>query len=388
MIANYVFDSVPADAFAVADGALEECLVSVSGDDVATMELVYARRRSRPATTATRTSTRCSSTTASTLDDTVVTIPRAAIECVRRLRELAGDRLLVLAADKAHSTEESLALPLRARAQPPRRRFSLMVNFHALGWYARPPRRRGARTAATGTRRSTSARLLFGAPPGGYAETRLAYDDAIERFGPDDLSILTEGVERAAAQLSVAELVALLRLSGWDAFTLLGVAGALREQAADADPAAQEDLRHALFETYDRHFAVPGDDDLPFAIGLLLYELRGLRGRDRVLRGLARAARPRPGDRAQHRALRIPAAPLDEAGRDLRDRLVEDLEAEAQLLVGRGQRRRDPERAAQRGQLDDVHVQAELEAARGDGRAQLRRALPWSRGRARSPGPA
>ena len=36
----------------------------------------------------------------------------------------------------------------------------------------------------------------------------------------------------------------------------------------------QEDLRDALFETYDRHYAVPGDDDLPFAIGLLLYEMQ------------------------------------------------------------------------------------------------------------------
>src|SRR6185312_7239793 len=39
VIANYVFDSVPADAFAVSDGALEECLVSVHGD----MELSYSR---------------------------------------------------------------------------------------------------------------------------------------------------------------------------------------------------------------------------------------------------------------------------------------------------------------------------------------------------------
>ena len=71
----------------------------------------------------------------------------------------------------------------------------------------------------------------------------------------------------------MAELVALLRLSGWDAFTLLGVVDALRERAAAADPAAQEDLRQALYETYDRHFAVPGEGDLPFAIGLLLYEM-------------------------------------------------------------------------------------------------------------------
>ena len=103
----------------------------------------------------------------------------------------------------------------------------------------------------------------FGDAPGGYAEARLAYEEAIERFSPDDLFILSEGIERAAAQLSVAELVALLRLSGWDAFTLLGVSDALLERAGDADPAVQEDLRQALYETYDRHYAVPGDGDLP-----------------------------------------------------------------------------------------------------------------------------
>jgi tetratricopeptide (TPR) repeat protein len=45
------------------------------------------------------------------------------------------------------------------------------------------------------------------------------------------------------------------------------------ERAGDADPAVQEDLRHALYETYERHYFVPGEGDLPFAIGLLLYEM-------------------------------------------------------------------------------------------------------------------
>ena len=35
----------------------------------------------------------------------------------------------------------------------------------------------------------------------------------------------------------------------------------------------QEDLRHALYETYDRHYPVPGEEDLPFAIATVLYEL-------------------------------------------------------------------------------------------------------------------
>jgi hypothetical protein len=271
VIANYLFDSVPVDAFAVGDGTLEECLVTVAGDDIAQMELSYERRPAEPGHYGDADLDALLAHYRENLRDTVVTIPRAAIECIGRLRELGGGRALVLAGDKAHATEESLA----HRGEPELSRhgsFSLMANFHALGWYAR---RHGGEALDGGDRHATIAvaAWMFGDSPGGHAETRLAYDDAIERFGPDDLFAVAEGVERAAAQLSVAELVAVLRLSGWDAFTLLGVSEALLENLKDADAAVQEDLRYALFETYDRHYAVPGEGDLPFAIGLLLYEM-------------------------------------------------------------------------------------------------------------------
>jgi len=247
--------------------------VSVTGDEVATMELAYERRPVASGHYGDPDLDALLDHYRSSLGDTVVTIPRVVIECIRWLRELAGDRLLVLAGDKAYCTEESLAS--RREPNPSRHggSFSLMVNFHALGWYAA---RHGGLALDGGDRHATIdvAAWVFGDPPGGYAETRLAYDEAIERFSPDDMFTLAEGLERTAAQLSVAEIVALLRLGGWDAFTLLGVTDALLERVADADAAVQEDLRYALMETYDRHFAVPGDDDLPFAIGLLLYEMQ------------------------------------------------------------------------------------------------------------------
>ena len=270
VIANYVFDSIPADAFAISDGGVQECLVSVEGADVASMQLAFSRGPVRsygdPDLDALLEHYR------TTLDGTVVTLPHVAIRCVRRLRELAGDRLLLLAADKTHSTEASLAQRSEPELTVHGGSFSLMVNFHALAWYAE---RHGGAALHGGDRHMALdvVALLFGSPPGGHAETRLAYADALDRFGPEDLSFLAEGIERAASQLGVAELVALLRLSGWDAFTLLGVAGHLREQAAEADPAAQDGLREALLKTYERHFPVPGEDDLPFMIGVLLFEL-------------------------------------------------------------------------------------------------------------------
>lgn len=261
VIANYVFDSVPADAFAIKDGALEECLV----DD----DFTFTRRPTTAQHYGDADLDALLEHYRTALDDTIVTVPTAAIATLRNLKRLASDRLLVLAADKALSTEEALAY--REAPRPARHggAFSLMVNFHALGHYAA---RHGGVLLHGGDRHAAIdvGALVFGP----HEETRAAYEDAIERFGPGDLATLSEGVERAAGHLSVAELVALLRLSAWDAATLHAVLAPLREQAAGADPATQEDLRQALFEIYERHFPVPGDPDLPFAIGLLLYELQ------------------------------------------------------------------------------------------------------------------
>ena len=203
VIANYVFDSVPADAFAVQDGVLEECLVEVLDE----LNLIYARRSVAPGHYGDPDLDALLEHYRTALDDTVFTLPRAALATLRNFRALANDQLLVLAADKALSTEE--ALGYREEPQPARHggAFSLMVNFHALGHYARS---HGGEMFHGGDRHAAIdvGAIVFGPS----AETRAAYADAIDRFGPGDLAILSEGVERTADQLSVAEIVALLRL--------------------------------------------------------------------------------------------------------------------------------------------------------------------------------
>jgi tetratricopeptide (TPR) repeat protein len=269
VIANYLFDSVPADAFAIVGERLEECLLSVKGDDIADMELAFERGPAQLPHYGDAELDDLLEHYMETLEDgTVVTIPRAAIDCLRRLEALAGGRMMLLTADKAYTTEDGLS----GRPEPELSRhgsFSLMVNLHAFGWWAR---RRGGEMLDGGDRHTTIAvaALLLG---GAHPETRQAYEDAIEHFGPDDLMTLTEGLERAAPQLNAAELVAVLRVTGWDSFTLLGVSDALIEAIAAADVPTREDLRDALYEIYERHYPVPGEGDLPFALGLLLYEL-------------------------------------------------------------------------------------------------------------------
>jgi tetratricopeptide (TPR) repeat protein len=285
VIANYIFDSVPADAFAISGelsvreslgaaegpGPLEECLLSADGDVIDDMELAFQRQPTQlPHYGDPELDDLLEHYLEHLEEDSVVTIPRAALACLRRLEALAGDgRMMLLTADKAYTTEEGLA----GRREPEISRhgsFSLMVNLHAFGLWARG---RGGEMLDDGDRHATVAvaALLLGGDE--HPETRVAYDDAIERFGPDDLMTFSEGIDKAAKELSAAELVSVLRLFNWDSYTLLSVSDTLVEKIAGADAATREDIRDALSEVYERDFPVPGEGDLPFALGLILYEL-------------------------------------------------------------------------------------------------------------------
>ena len=269
VIANYIFDSVPADAFAIEDERLQECLLTVDGDDIDKMELTFERRPVQLPHYRDPELDDLLEHYMEELEDSVVTIPRAAIDCLNRLESLGGGRMLLLTADKAYTTEEGLS----GRPEPEISRhgsFSLMVNLHAFGWWAR---RRGGEMLDTGDRHTTIAVVAVMVGGEERAETRLAYEDAIERFGPDDLMTFTEGLDRSIERMSAAELVSVLRFTLWDSYTLIGMADALAAKVADADVPTREDLRDALYEVYERHYPVPGEGDLPFTLGLILYEL-------------------------------------------------------------------------------------------------------------------
>ena len=266
MIANYVFDSLPADAFAVRDGVLEECLVEVGE----AFELRYTRRPTTPEHYGDPDLDALLEHYRTNLGDTVFTIPRVALDALRQLRDAAGDRLLVLAADKAFSTEEALAY--REAPQPARHSgaFSLMVNFHALGLYTSARRRRlpaRRRPPRGDRRRRVRLRGRAGRPSAAYADAR-----ALRPRRPRDADARASSASPTASPSPSSS-----PCCGSAAGTrprCTRVLGPLREQAADADPATQEDLREALLEIDERHFPIPGEPDLPFAIGLLLYELQ------------------------------------------------------------------------------------------------------------------
>ncbi|HEX8112350.1 MAG TPA: SAM-dependent methyltransferase, partial [Kofleriaceae bacterium] len=208
-IANYVFDGLPLDGFSVTGGRLHEWRVRLCAthpgelDDPELLERVRLTCELCPVEPAgyygDPALDRVLDEHRARLPDTAFTFPSASLGCVARLAELAGGRLLVLSTDKGEVAEDGL----RGQAGPQltlHGSFSIAVNYHAI---ARWVGQQGGEALVPAGRPRTIATCGFvlGPPPGGAAETRRAYAEAVELQQPDDLFAIEQGLEPAHASL-------------------------------------------------------------------------------------------------------------------------------------------------------------------------------------------
>jgi hypothetical protein len=281
VLANYVFDGIPQDAFAVRGGRLRELLATLTAPDeeedldeptlLQRVELSWEESAAVDEPYGDPELDAILREYAGKLDDTAVLFPSAAIRCLRRLGRLADGRLLLVAGDKGYCREELLA----GREEPAlsiHGSFSLMVNFHALGeWIAR----RGGKFLYTSHIHSSLCVIagVLGAPPGGAVETALAFDDAIERRGPDDFFDLKVGFGHAWDDLTLEHLLGWIRLSGWDATVLLDAWPALMKHAAPAAGVFRLEIYRTVHEVWNHYFPLQEARDLAFLLGVLLCEI-------------------------------------------------------------------------------------------------------------------
>jgi SAM-dependent methyltransferase len=272
VIANYVFDGLPQDAFRVSAGVLEESLVR---DDphARSVEDAIATWQHRRADAATyyddpswneilegyRANVRRAG----------VVFPTSALRCLADLHDLSRGRLLVLSADKGCVHEEVIA----AEREPElafHGSVSMMVNYHAIGKWVEG---RGGAFLRPSLRTTslTVAACLFGG--GQWEETRLAFARNIDRRGPDDFFAMKLATQQHYDAMTLEQLLAWLRLSGWDHHVFLDSLPVLRDRGRRAEPIEREELRRAARLVADTWFPLHEPPDLPFHAGTLLMDL-------------------------------------------------------------------------------------------------------------------
>jgi hypothetical protein len=280
VIANYVFDGLIADAFSVQGGVLHEGLVTlrVPTADLALpesrlLERVEASFEARPARLPYYDDPALDGLLAEyqrTLADTHVLLPVGGLRCLRALRRIAGERLLLLSADKGYHRLEDLlgrgppGLALHGSV-------SLMVNYDA---FARVAAADGGALLGSDHRHTSLdvCALLFGPPGERHPETRLAFAEASGPGSPDDFYMLRKLVT-AEGERTPAQILAALRWSGWDSRTFMDLFPRLLAAVEQAPLEVKDDLRVAARRVWDNHFHLGEATDVAFALGLLHFAL-------------------------------------------------------------------------------------------------------------------
>lgn len=277
VIANYVFDGIRTDAFMVAEGKLQEALVTLSAeageigpDDPAilgTLDLSFEGHDVGPGYYGDPEFDRIVEGYGRRLSDTTVLFPVSALDCIRNLAAVAGGRLLLLSGDKGWSGERDLD-----KTPPPglvmHGSFSLSVNYHAVAEFFRG--RNGIALEPDHAHASLHVgAYMLGAGERDAVETRLAFFESVESGGPDDdFALLRTIGDKPDPDLD--ETLALLRLSGWDHQIFLRRQEAVRNLAETATKRQKMEIRRALVEVWNNYLFLGETNDLAFQIGVVL----------------------------------------------------------------------------------------------------------------------
>ena len=284
VIANYVFDSLPQDAFIIQNGVISEALVTTSagpGTDrnippLSSLQLSFNNADVPAGRYADKLWNDILERYRTRLPAATVFFPAAALHLLERLAGSTNGPMLVIAADKGLRHEDDLALrqgPPELELHASGQCFSTLVNFDAIARYFWGQDGEAFLPQKHFSSLSVCA-FLQHAPEQEFPATRQAYHEAAGAFGPDDLFALMSWLDAHLHEVSLTQALAILRLTRWDSTALLRLLPLIATKLRNAH-AERLDLRDAILRTSANHFPVSeAENILAFNSGVVLLELR------------------------------------------------------------------------------------------------------------------
>ncbi len=283
VIANYVLDSLPQDAFVIHQERLREALITTESDaaqpahgpeDFSRLRFSYQNADVSPDRYSDSAWNGILEIYRNRLTSATVLFPSSALETLRELRERTDGSMMFLVADKGYTHEDALALcqrPPTIELHGPNC-FSQMVNLDAIAKYFQA--QGGA--AMLPDKHSTGLNVcafVQGRGSDRFPKTSVSYREAQERIGPDDVFTLLAWLNAHMDEMSVPQVLSMLRLTRWDPIAFSRVFPVLARQIKSA-PAEHHDLRTAVMKVWANFYPVhPSENAVAFQCGVVLTEL-------------------------------------------------------------------------------------------------------------------
>ena len=271
-IANYVFDTLRHDSYAVCGGELRECRVLLPDDPGECLDSAAIDDLSwdtAPCGTLPPELTGILHHYRDTLDDTAVLVPIGGIRCLDFVAGLTSAATCMLVADKGHCTPVELCSQPSPSVVPHGGGFSLMVNFDLLARYVRE--RGGVAVLPREPARSlVVAAFVRGGRTGGLddpARFESCVQDQLVDTGPDNYFTLRP-LLGGGSQPTIESMLAGLRLSRFEPSLLVELLPRLLDVLPAVPDSMRGEVERALLRSWDNWFPIGEPIDLALCLGL------------------------------------------------------------------------------------------------------------------------
>ncbi|MBY0162641.1 tetratricopeptide repeat protein [Cytobacillus firmus] len=281
IVANYFFDGIPQELIYVGEGKIYESDVVIEfpeqhhklkpAEALERMKLAYEHRREPRYEKDTYPYRDVIAHYQQELEDSHILFPEVGLNCLERLNRLSTSGFMLLTADKGDHRIDNWKF-----AEPPQLiyhgSFSLTANYHALQHVFE---QRGA-LAMFPTQHYKNINvgcILMLEAPASYANTRLAYRQFIERFGPDEFFSMKEWVDRNIESMGLQQILSFWRLGGYDAEFFIQSAKRISNLLPEANDEEMLDIRAGIFKMWSSYYVMEQRYDLALDAGLVLFEM-------------------------------------------------------------------------------------------------------------------
>jgi uncharacterized protein Usg len=283
LIANYFFDTLPQDLFFIENHTLHACytetilpgnIANKTAKDLIT-EIIIRETDKSLLHTMPYPETFFNRILEQYLDQletgTYLLFPHIGLRCINRLSELSTHGVMLLTADRGYhrlSELENRPFPIMSIHGC----FSYSVNYHAFKTYCTM---KGGVDFFPNHRHDSIVHgcLLLMTNPEHFAETKLAYQRFVKDFNPDDFYTLKKLFVSASNSFSLQELLASLRLSGYDARFFNQLLPRLTDLIGSADEQERWDIFQVIHQVWEMYYPLGEENDLAFQLGVLLIGL-------------------------------------------------------------------------------------------------------------------
>jgi tetratricopeptide (TPR) repeat protein len=198
--------------------------------------------------------------------------PHIAIRCLERLHSLSTEGFLLISADKGKHRLQDLDHKKPPDIVKHAGGFSLSVNFHAIVTYFAA--QGGQSFSPRQHHQSINISALLKLPDAeNYVETKSAFRNQVERFGPDDFFRLKKHFVENRYDMSLMQMESYLRLSGFDTHVFNHLLPFLLQMAEEATAEETANITLLLYEVWNNYYSIGEEGDLAFDIGSVFYQL-------------------------------------------------------------------------------------------------------------------